>query len=232
MNEQLQKFCITLERSTKRDKEKEGLENDRQHAVYFHKRLKERCLKDWQRRMDSVDQNGAIFTKEHIEHIVELNDRLKALTKEAVEETLRVCKDLNGLMEQGRKYYWGATVVSRVVVGPDYNGSESEDPDFRRILIYECCIPFCCHNVSVGWRPEEQMRAKADSIIMQKTEEPMYLAERFAEIDDDEENDIKLCAAFEYFFENQDVFTLDDIMALHPGNFNVETNIELDSMLK
>lgn len=202
MNEGIQKLCTTFERMQKRDKKKEERENDRQHAVDFHKHLKERCLKDWQHRMDSVDPNGAIFKKKHLKHIAELNDHLMALTKEAVEETLRVCKDLNGLLAQGRKYYRSGMVGSRIVVSLDLKGSElSDDPDFIQILIEEDCIPFWCYRATVG-TPEEEMRAKADSIIMQDNEAPMYLAERFAKIDDDEENDIKLCAAFECFFED------------------------------
>lgn len=178
-------------------------------------------LTSWRDR--EIDKDGTLkpFSPEELEHIILLNNHLKALTSALIDKTLRLSLHALDELYRGNKDFADYDIESSIVMTHNYD-----------------CDPMLQDLIELSWNNP------SFSVIMfhaneTREEQEAYAAERKELCNNEQDgigrlwnelwyqHHISLSWAFGHFFNHLSLFTIEDIMKIEPENFETKINITI-----
>ena len=191
------------------------------NSVTVKQKMVDRYIESWQKRhVPGHDDRYIPFTDEEVEHIRLLNDRLFALTIDALEQASRVCDDMERQVMQGNKDYKGFKLKAFIKM----NGRQfmMDDPT-EMLLRIQYAKKFELAELSMDRSREDRHAfiARLKKTLAENTEQ--MICWEYSQLHD--HYDIRFCEVFHWFTDVCSLFPLEDIMLLQPDNF--ESTIEI-----
>lgn len=181
----------------------------------------QRYAESWKKR--EINEEGTLkpFSKEELEHIFMLNDHLKELTSSTIDKTLRVSIHLLDEIEKGYKDFEDYQIES--YIGMTYLDDSDETLEEQIRLTFEmakCDI--------IGWGADLEPGVQEDDAFDKEmifNNEENSIGQLWNEIW--EQYHVSLNWAFSHYFNYLSIFTVEDIMKIKPGNFEMSIEISL-----
>ena len=173
-------------------------------------------LASWRER--EIDKDGTFkpFSPKELEHIILLNNHLKALTSAVIDKTLRLSLHAHEELHSGNKDFADYDIESFIAMTHNYD-----------------CVPTLQDLIEQSWN------SPSFSVIMlhaneTREEQVAHAAERKELCNNEQtghgrlwnelwyQHHISLSWAFGHFFNHLSLFTIEDIMKIEPKNFEMK----------
>ena len=178
-------------------------------------------LVSWRER--EIDKDGTLkpFSPEELEHIILLNNHLKALTSAVIDKTLRLSLHALEELHRGNKDFADYDIESSIAMTHNYD-----------------CDPMLQDLIEQSWNnpPFSVIMLHANET---REEQEAYAAERKELCNNEQaghgrlwnelwyQHHISLSWAFGHFFNHLSLFTIEDIMKIKPENFETKIDITI-----
>lgn len=193
------------------------------NSAAVKQRIVDRYIELWQkRRVPGHEDRYIPFTDEEVAHIRLLNDRLSALTIEALEQARHICDDMDRQVEQGNNDYEGFKLKAFIKM----NGRQfmTDDPTEMQLRIqYAKKFELAELSMDLSREDRHQRIARLKKTLAENTEQ--MICWEYSQLHDD--YDIRFCEAFHWFTDVCSLFPLEDIMLLQPDNFESTMEIKI-----
>lgn len=170
-----------------------------------------------------IDKDGTLkpFSPEELEHIILLNNHLKALTSTVIDKTLRLSLHALDELHRGNNDFADYDIECSIEMTYDIDDC---DETLRKLIELSWDSRFCILRLDADMTKEEQEAEAADTKELYNNEqdgigrlwnELWYL------------HHISLSRAFGHFFNHLCLFSMEDMMKLKPENFTSGVKITL-----
>ena len=178
-----------------------------------------RYLASWRER--EIDKDGTLksFSPEELEHIILLNNHLKALTSTLIDKTLRLSLHALEELHRGNKDFADYDIEGSIEMTYDIDDC---DETLRKLIELSWDCHFCVFRLDADMTKEMQKTKAAETKQLYNNEQAGH-GRLWNELW--YQHHISLSWAFGHFFNHLSLFTVEDIMKIEPKNF--ETKIEL-----
>ena len=190
------------------------MNNDKKEALYHS-----RYLASWRER--EIDKDGTLkpFSLEELEHIILLNNHLKALTSSVIDKTLRLSLHALEELHRGNKDFADYDIECSIEMTYDIDDC---DETLRKLIELSWDSHFYILRLDADMTKEKQEAEAAETKELYNNEQD-GIGRLWNELW--YQHRISLSWAFGHFFNHLSLFTVEDIMKIKPENF--ETRIEL-----
>ena len=181
----------------------------------------DRHLASWRER--EIDNDGTLkpFSSEELEHIILLNNHLKALTSAVIDKTLRLSLHALDELHRGNKDFEDYDIECGIEMTYD---TDECDETLQKLIELSWESHFSILRLDADMTKEEQ-EAEASRTKDLYNNEHAGIGRLWNELW--YKHHISLSWAFGHFFNHLSLFTIDDIMKLKPENFTSEVKIVL-----
>lgn len=178
-----------------------------------------RHLASWRERETGKDGTLKPFSPEELEHIILLNNHLKALTSAVIDKTLRLSLHALGELQRGNNDFADYDIECSIEMTYDI---EECDETLQKLIELSWNSHFCVLHLDADMTKEEQEAEAAETKELYNNEQT-GIGRLWNELW--YKHHISLSWAFGHFFNHLCLFTMEDIMKIKSDNF--DTKIEL-----
>lgn len=192
------------------------MNNDNKEALY-----RSHYLASWRDR--EIDKDGTLkpFSPEELEHIILLNNHLKALTSAVIDKTLRLSLHALEEVHRGNKDFADYDIECSIEMTYDIDDC---DETLRKLIELSWDSHFCILRLDADMTKEKQEAEAAETKELYNNEQD-GIGRLWNELW--YQHHISLSWAFGHFFNHLFLFTIEDIMKIKPENFETKINITI-----
>ena len=172
-----------------------------------------RYLASWRERETDKDGTLKPFSSEELEHIILLNNHLKALTSAVIDKTLRLSLHALDELHRGNKDFEDYDIECSIEMTYDIDDC---DETLRKLIELSWESHFQILHLDADMTKEEQEASAAETKELYNNEQAGH-GRLWNELW--YKHHISLSWAFGHFFNHLFLFTVEDMMKLKPENF-------------